>query len=173
MAITNTSIVARPVTRRPNAPVKRTQGRGNGGLTPRIRRVIDAIVFDGRTRNEAAQDEGITENAAYQALRKPAVLAYWNEQLKVLRSGARARNLHRAFEIRDQDGNLTAAMQALKWLEPQEHQGVNVSINNTFAPGIVIGGVDPEYAERARQLEQLYADDAKPLIEHDEVGEAE
>jgi hypothetical protein len=113
-------------------------------LTKKIRAAIDQIVFQGLTRADAAKAIGITDNALYQALRKPAVLAYWNEALQVLRTGERPRNLHRLVEIRDQNANLTAAVQAIKLLEPQEAQGASISLNVNIQAGYVIDLSEPE-----------------------------
>jgi hypothetical protein len=123
------------LTRQAAGPVdKRKRPRG---LTQAIRIAIDAIVYDRCTRADACQKAGISERALYLALEKSEVAAHWNRSIQVLRSGERARNLHRLTELRDQDDSRSAAVKAVQVLEQLDssdapHRGVATQ------PGFVI-----------------------------------
>lgn len=133
------STTSRSFTRKPNSlPTDDKRRRGNGGLTKRVRIAIEAQAFDGLRRAEAAAKAGIAEHTLYQALRKPSVLAFWNECLQVLRTGERARNIHRLTEIREQDENRTAAVQAIKVLEEATESRSNSGSARAVTPGVVI-----------------------------------
>lgn len=130
---------SRSVTRKPNAVSAETarKRRGNGGLTLKVRELIDQQVFQGKARAAAAAAAGLTENAAYQALRKPAVLAYWNQCLQVLRTGERARNIHRLVEIRDAANNMPA-VNAIKTLEDITDVKRTETGQRVTAPGVMV-----------------------------------
>jgi predicted DNA-binding protein YlxM (UPF0122 family) len=165
--------ISRAVTRKPNPTTGKPPKRPAAALTKRVRTAIDAQVFDGLSRAEAAKAAGLSESAVYQALRKPAVLAYWNEQLKVLREGERARNLQRLGEIRDQNENYGAAVRAIQVLEghgDSQRPGVSVSIN--VVPGYVMAPPDrPQVIDNEGHLiRNQMVIDAKPLIDNDDVG---
>jgi hypothetical protein len=169
MAITATSTVARAVTRRPNPTTGKPPKRPDAALTPRVKAAIHAMIFKGLRRAEAAADAQLSEIALYNALRKPVVLAYWNEQLKVLRESARARNVHVLEEIRDQSGNDMARVAAIKVLEPPaEQRGGGMSLTLNITPGYVIdlseetGG--PQIDGQAREV-------PNPLSQQGDVGD--
>lgn len=126
----------RPITRKPSNPTAKRAG--NGGLTPKVRRAIDAMINEGLSRQEAAKAAGLCDNAMYQAFRKPAVLTYWNDGLQVLRTGTRARNIQRLTEIRDQDKNLNAAVSAVKVLEEAADHRQQAAAGRTAMPGIIV-----------------------------------
>jgi hypothetical protein len=81
-----------------------------------VKVAIDAMVWQGLPRKQAAEVAKISEHGLYKALCKPPVKAYYNAQLEVLRSSERARNVHRLREIRDA-GNNMPAVQAIGMLE--------------------------------------------------------
>lgn len=126
------------------------------------------MVREGMDRKQAAAKAGLTENALYQAFRKPAVLALWNSELEVLRTSARAKNLHRLETIRDQDVNLAAAVRAVQVLEqtPDGQRG-GVTVNVAIAAGYVI---DLSHDYGAQRSAQPSPHDANPLIDNDDVG---
>jgi hypothetical protein len=82
-----------------------------------VREAIDMMVHIGTHRDEAAKAVGMLPKSLYKALAKPHVKRYFNQQLEVLRTAARARNFHRLEEIREQGSNPMAAVNAIKALE--------------------------------------------------------
>jgi hypothetical protein len=60
---------------------------------------IEAMVWDGLTRAEAAEKAGLKDHALYCALAKPHVKAFYLRQLEVLRTSERARNIHTLVEV--------------------------------------------------------------------------
>ena len=143
----------------------RTTGSKKGlGLTPRVRTALEALVFgiDGFpadkpfTLKAAAESANLTPRALREALRKPSVLAFYREQVNLLRAGEHAANLRTAIEIRD-DRNLTdsAAGQRVRLLAAQQidapleqsdkGNGVQVGVAvNVVTPGYVIDYRPPQ-----------------------------
>lgn len=118
--------------------------------------------------DQAARHMGIAVGTAANYLRHPLARQHYMQQMQVLRDGTRARNLQRAKEIRDQSENLTAAVAALKWLEPaDEARNLNINVGVQVSAGYVIDLTEPG---DGRQLHRLTTDGAKPLIEHEDVG---
>lgn len=81
------------------------------------RAAIEAMVFEGLKRSEAAAKAGLTDHALYVALSKPHVKAYYLAQCEVLRTSGRARRLHRLEAMSEQDDNKQAAVNAILALE--------------------------------------------------------
>lgn len=141
------------VSQRVGPPDKRTRPRG---LTRAVRTAIDALMFERCSRAEACKKAGITERALYLALEKMEVARYWNQCLHVLRTGERARNLHRLCELREQDDNRNASVRAVQVLEQLD--AVEQSRPGVFsAPGFIVV-ITPPAAQTG---------DAAPVIEHD------
>lgn len=137
------SMSTRAITRKPRSAL--SASRRDSSLTPRVRKTIDAMVFQGRNRDEAARQAGLTEGAIYQALRKPAVLAFYNEQLEVLRHSERARNLHKGIELRDGAASEKVQLEAAKWLHGESGgHGTQVNVGVQVVPGYVIDLREPD-----------------------------
>lgn len=107
-----------------------------GQVTGKLRKALDAMVWQGLKRQDAAKAAGLTEHALYCAFRRPHVKASYLTELEVLRNSERSRNIHRAIEIRDAANN-KPAMEALKWLHQEDEQSQRVS-NGPSMPGFVI-----------------------------------
>lgn len=121
-------------------------------LTPRRRMLVNIMALQGLRLTDAAKQAGLCYEAARDALRNPAVLAYYNEQLHVLRSGERARNLARAVELRDQEQSQKVALDALKWLEgDKEGRGITVNVGVNIAPGYTVAVATEQAQELLRQ----------------------
>jgi hypothetical protein len=86
-------------------------------VTGKNRAAIDAMVWEGLKRSDAAQKAGLKDHALYVALTKPHVKAYYMQQLDVLRTSERARNIHTLTDVRDQTSNQMARVHAVKVLE--------------------------------------------------------
>jgi hypothetical protein len=85
-------------------------------VTGKLKVALDAMLFEGSRRADAATLAGITDHGLRTALRKPHVARYYNEGLQVIRESERARNIYRLIEIRDAADNMPA-VQAIKELE--------------------------------------------------------
>lgn len=118
-----------------NQPAQRKLRKLN--VTRKVRTAIQAMVWQGLKRAEAAQVAGLTEHSLYVALRSPHVKAAYLAELDVLRTSERARNIHTLAEVRDQTSNQMARVQAVKALEQiaDEEQGTS---GIRRAPGLQI-----------------------------------
>ncbi len=83
-------------------------------VTGKVRLAIEAMIWEGLPRNQAAAKAGISEHGLYKALRKPPVKAFYMHELDVLRTSERARDIHTLNEVRDQTSNQMARVQAVK-----------------------------------------------------------
>lgn len=110
-----------------------------GRVTGKLKRALDAMIYEGKSRKEAAEAAGMVDHGLYAAFRKPHVKAYYAAGLEVLRSSERARNIHALIEVRDQTGNQMARVQAVKALEQlaDEAQRTNGS-GAPMAPGLTV-----------------------------------
>jgi hypothetical protein len=106
-------------------------------VTGKLKVALDAMVWQGARRAEAAQIGGITDHSLRSALNKPHVKRYYLAQLEVLRTSERARNIHRLREIRDAANNMPA-VQAIRDLEraPDDAQIAGGAARS--APGVTI-----------------------------------
>ena len=93
-------------------------------ISPKVKQAIDAMIWDGVPRGNAAELVGLKDHSLYKALRLPPVKAYYAQQMQVLRDSERPRNIHRAIQIRDAADNMPA-MHAIKWLEGEPDQSVS------------------------------------------------
>ena len=129
--------------------------RRNRRVTKPVKAAIDAIVERGLTRSEAAKLAGITDHALYCALRKPHVLAYRREQLKVLREGEAIRSIARIADLADGAASESVKFDANKYLLALEgtdpytnKQSNNPSIGQVNLPGLTI-----VYNEQSQAIE--------------------
>lgn len=97
---------------------------------------IDAMVWEGLTRKQAAEAAGLKDYSLYIALSKPHVKAYYMKQLDVLRTSERARNIHTLVEVRDQKTNQMARVVAVKAMEQLDD--VQQSARAQSVPGLQI-----------------------------------
>lgn len=108
-----------------------------GQVTGKLRNAINYMVWEGLDRTEAAQKATLADHSLREALKKPHVKRFYLDQLDVLRTSARARNIHRLMEIRDAADNMPA-VQAIKVLEQlSEEQAVGASYVRS-SPGVTI-----------------------------------
>src|SRR4249919_690669 len=107
-------------------------------VTGRLKRAIDAMVWQGLSRDDAAISARLQVHSVREALRKPHVKAYYLAQLDVLRTSERARNLLALTEVRDQRDNQMARVQAVKALEQLSDQEQARGGAAPAQPGIVI-----------------------------------
>jgi hypothetical protein len=101
----------------PSSPAKPLKPEKILRVTGKNKAAIDAMVWEGLNRADAAKKAGLTDHSLYVALSKPHVKAHYLQQLDVLRTSERARNIHTLAEVRDQTTNQMARVQAVKALE--------------------------------------------------------
>jgi hypothetical protein len=135
-------------------------------MTRRVKAAIDAMVWQGLKRDEAAQFANLKDNSLYVALSKPDVRAYYLQQLDVLRTSERARNFHALVDVRDQTGNAMARVNAVKAMEQIEQVSDHVGVLGR-APGVTIVIAAPAQATAFIDHEGYNA--SKPLISLDAV----
>ena len=125
----------------PTAPTRQAIAAQNrslpGRVTGKLYKAVEAMVWEGASRKEAAQAASLTDHGLRQALRRPHVLAFYLAECEVLRTSGRAKRLHRLEALAAQDDNRNAAVAAIKVAEqitddPVKHAGIATS------PGIVI-----------------------------------
>lgn len=109
--------------------------------TGRVKRAIDAMVLEGLNRKAAAQLAGLTDHSLYVAFTKSHIKAYYNQQLEVLRTSERARNIHRAIEIRDAAPNMPA-IHAIRYLDGEDAENARQLNAMHRAPGLTVVVVD-------------------------------
>lgn len=135
-------------------------------VTAKLRTAIDAMVWQGIHRDDAARSAGLTPNALYAALRKPHVKAHYLSECEILRTSGRARRIHRLEEIAEATSNLNASVQAIRTLDAPDNannpMGSGRSIGVTM-PGLVIQIIQPSDP----QPQIVRHDDDKPLISLD------
>ena len=126
--------------RTPISPAEAVKERSAPGqVTGKLRRALDAMVWQGLTRRAAAEHAGLSEHSLYAALRKPHVKAHLRAELDVLRENERARNIHALIEVRDQTGNQMARVQAVKALEQlSEEAQRSGGAGMVQAPGLTV-----------------------------------
>lgn len=123
-------------------------------VSGKLKTALDLMVFgdqsDGNQRAftfvEAARAVKMNAAAMRKALEKPHVRQYLNAQKVVFRESASAQNISRAIELRDQDENKTAAIQAIRYLDGEGSAGnrVNVGVQVNVTPGVVIDLTEPK-----------------------------
>ena len=133
------SDVAIPASDEPltNRQLARRNATAINRVTGRLRDALRLMVWERMRDNEAACQAGITVTALRDALRKPHVLGWYREQLQVLRARERPANIHALVDVRDQQINQMARVQAVKALEQldTEHQTTG---SKAHSPGFVV-----------------------------------
>lgn len=133
-------------------------------VTGKLKVAIEAMIWEGLPRAEAATKAGLADSSLRFALRKPHVLAHHNAELAALRTSLRARNVHRLDSIADKSGNDMARVQAVKTLEgladPAEQQ---LGAGPRETPGIVIRIIQPAPAPKTIDMPTIRIDQ-QPMI---------
>jgi hypothetical protein len=137
-------------------------------VTAAVKTAIEAMVFEGQKRPEAAETAGLKDDSLRKALTKPDALAYLNECMEVLRTGLRPRALHTMGELLDSKNDSTK-FKAAEYLDGQNRgthtvgaaMQVNVQVNNTVkvTPGYVIKIDRRNDVKSAPQIDHLEQDE--------------
>jgi len=116
-----------------------------GKVTGRLKRALLAMVWEGRKRKDAAEVSRMTDHSLRAALKRPHVMAFYLKELEVLRTSERARSIFRLTELREQDSNKMAAVNAIKALEQITDEPLPLG-GRALQPGvtIVIGSMPPD-----------------------------
>jgi hypothetical protein len=133
------------------------------GVTRKVRAAIEAMVWKGLHRRDAAKHAEMAEHSLYQALRRPPVRAFYLSQLEVLRTSERARNIHALVAIRDESENDMARVRAVSVIESisEAEAARGGYAASPLQPGLVIQVVTTG-AEAVK---------VAPVIEHDDTGD--
>ena len=121
-------------------------------------------------RKDAAKRAGLADVTLRTALAQPLTLKHYNDQLEVLRTSARATNLHMAQEIRDSaEMKLSASgnrvrIEAARFIEGRDGPpsvNVNVGVQNLM-PGYRVD-IPSDVTPGARQMLKLAGSHANVL----------
>jgi hypothetical protein len=86
-------------------------------VSGKLKVALDAMLYEGSRRAEAAAAAGMKDHSLREAFKKPHVAAYYNAGLHVLRTSERARNISALAKVRDDSENGMAVVSAAKALE--------------------------------------------------------
>lgn len=126
-----------PTPSTPPVPVGEGRSSAPSKVTGRLKTALNLMVWQGKTRKEAAAEAGITDHGMYTALRKPHVRQYLASEMQVLRDSERPRNIHALVDVRDASGNAMARVQAVKALEQLSDQEDSARVTQR-SPGLTI-----------------------------------
>lgn len=164
------------------AKVKRGQAK-NLRVTGKVKAAIEAMVSQGLTRPEAAEAAGMTDHGLYVALTKPHVLAFFNEQMEVLRTAARPRALRKIIDLADDAESERVQLDAAKYIDGMDRNGntvggqqINVQVNNqvnveTAGYVIDLSAYPAKGAHVPDRIEHLEHNGHNPLIHNAGVPE--
>ena len=120
-----------------------TQAPKKVRISSMIKAAVDAMVFEGVSRPEAAKAAGCGEDNLRLALKRPNVLAYLNEQSRVLRTSAAARSIARIDNLADKATSEHVQFESNKFLlgiegtAPIHRSEINANVRLS-TPGYVI-----------------------------------
>jgi hypothetical protein len=127
------------------------EGRsGRLQVTGKLKRALDAIIWEGKARAEAARNAGLADRSLRAALTKTHVRQYLAAAAKAIRNGEVVANLRTLIEVRDKSQNDMARIAAVKELRQiDEAEAKNGTPGDTvpMQPGLVIqiiGGAAPQ-----------------------------
>ncbi len=86
-------------------------------VTGKLKAALEAMVWEGLKRDDAAAKAGLASASLRFALRKPHVLAFYRNECDALRESVRTRNIHRLDGIADTSRNDMAKVAAVKAIE--------------------------------------------------------
>ena len=125
----------------PTAPTRQAIAAQNrslpGRVTGKLYKAVEAMVWEGASRKQAAKAASLSDHGLRQALRRPHVLAFYLAECEVLRTSGKAKRLHRLEELALQDENRNAAVAAIKVAEQIVDDPVK-RVGAVASPGVVI-----------------------------------
>jgi len=148
-----------------------------GSLSPKVRAAIELMIFGSTdalpmTRQVAAKAVGLADTTLRLAFRNPLVVKHYNDQLEVLRNGARPRGLLRIIDLVDNARTERVQFEAAKYLDggDQRAGGVTVNVGVNLQPGYMVDATPFDPEKRIQLLKQARST-ANMLIEHDPVAD--
>ncbi len=149
--------------------------RRSADLPPRARQLIELMVWEGITRDEAAARMGIARDTGRRYHDKPGARRYFMALLDELRDSERARNFHSAKGIRD-DGEMKKSaaggrvrIEAMRYMDGETAGGVtvNVGVTTNIQPGYVVdvgehAATAPAILRQARSSDSILDLEAEP-----------
>jgi hypothetical protein len=120
------------------APAKTPKETKTLRITAKVRAAVDAMVWEGLKRDDAANKAGMKDNSLYVALTRPDVKAYYNQQCEVLRTSGRARRIHRLEAMLEQNDNKAAVINAALALEGMANDQAAANAQVSAVPGVII-----------------------------------
>lgn len=112
--------------------------RHGGRVRGRLKQAIDLMVMDGTRDHEAARMCNINVLSIRNALRSGHYLAYYREQLHVLRERESAANIHALIDVRDNSENQAARVNAVNALERIGNQAPSSSGQAQIAGFVIV-----------------------------------
>jgi hypothetical protein len=130
------------------------------GVSGRLKVALDDMTWNGTPWEEAARKANLTVRAMRLAMKRPVVLKYLRAERGILLASLSAGNLHALRNLRNQDENRAAAVQAARTLEGLTSEqfgevvrpgggprsGYLIDLSDTPAPGLVIQVINREPA---------------------------
>ena len=114
-------------------------------LTPRMRTAIIALVETGKDMEAAAAEAGLTPNAIYKAMHHASAREFYNAELKLLLTAAKAKAAHTL--IKELDGPNAASRVAAARTILEGDKQAPISAGMPQAPGfsilIIAAGAQP------------------------------
>ena len=86
-------------------------------VTGKLKTAIEQMVWHGARRAEAAEIAGLKDHSLRAALKKVHVMAFYHDELRILRESTRAKNFHRLDGIAEDSPNTMARVAAIKTME--------------------------------------------------------
>jgi hypothetical protein len=128
-----------PVTQPTRQAIAAQDRSARGRVTGRLRRALIEMVWSGACRADAAKISGLTDHSLRAALKKPHVKRAYLQELDVLRTSERARNIHALVSVRDTADNSMARVAATKALEQiSDVEAARGGYGPPLQPGLVI-----------------------------------
>lgn len=132
-------------------------GPNRPGVSRRVEQAIVEVVWRAADRSTAAAAAGLTDDALYRAMRRPAVQRFYLAELAALRLSSQAVATHTLISIlktSENDGARVAAARELR----QASAGEDVTAPSRPMPGLIIqingaAKVEPKLIEHDAELE--------------------
>jgi hypothetical protein len=131
------------------------EGRSRKGMvTGKLKVAIELMVWSAARRAEAAEKAGLTDHSLRAALKKPHVLRFYQEELRVLRESLRAKNFHRLDTIAEESPNAMAKVAAIKTMEQLSDNEASNRGGGQPIPGLQIVVIAPGAAVAAKTIDE-------------------
>lgn len=103
-----------------------------------LKQALDLIVTDGLQMDEAARQANISTRSLRLSLKRPHVLAYLKQARDVFIAHISSQNPRRLAQLRDQDANMAAAVQAARVIETLSETSNPGGASERNRPGVIV-----------------------------------